>query len=397
MRGEGILAIGFPLRPVLLLTVIFYLNFLSRVVIAPLLPVIEGEFGLGHTQAGSLFLFVAAGYCIGLFGSPFISSRLNHRRTIFLASIAVGGVMLIVSRSASTSTMHAGLFAIGVSAGFYLPSGIAMLTDVVSMKHWGKTLAIHELAPNMAFVTTPLLVEVLLTFVPWRSIIGILGAFSILTGLLFLVCGPGRSQKGQTPNLKTLKQILGNPSFWIMGAVFSQAVGGSLGVYTMLPLFLVEDVGMGRELANALVGSSRAFSVLILLLSGMITDRIGLKRATVAFLGILGSLTLLLGLLHGPVMTPALVFFQPTAAVSILPAGLAMVSLIFPSNLRSVAMSLVAIIGFLFGGGVIPQLIGYFAEVLSFSFSFFFVGVLVLATLPLLFYLKTSQDCHGGT
>ena len=394
MRGKETLVFGFPLRPVLLLTAIFYLNFLSRVVIAPLLPIIEGEFGLGHTQAGSLFLFVAAGYCTGLFGSPFISSRLNHRRTILLASIAVGGVMLIVSRSASVSAMHSGLFAIGVSAGLYLPSGIAMLTDVVSKEHWGKTLAIHELAPNMAFVTTPLLVEVLLTYIPWRGIIAILGASSILIGFLFLLFGEGGRQKSETPNLETLKKILGNPSFWIMAAVFSQAVGGSLGVYTMLPVFLVDEVGMGRELANALVGSSRAFSVLILLLSGMITDRIGLKRATVAFLAIMGALTLMLGILHGRVITLVLVFLQPTAAVSIFPAGLAMVSLIFPSNLRSVAMSLVGIVGFLFGGGFIPQIIGYFAEVFSFSFSFFFVGVLVLATLPLLSYLRTSQDFH---
>jgi len=302
--------------------------------------------------------------------------------------------MLIVSRSASVSAMHRGLFAIGVSAGLYLPSGIAMLTDVVSKKDWGKALAIHELAPNMAFVTTPLVVELLLAFVAWRAILGILGVCSILTGFLFLLFGPEGSQKGGTPNLETLKQILGNPSFWIMAAVFSQAVGGSLGVYTMLPVFLVDEVGMGREVANTLVGFSRAFSVLILLLSGMITDRIGLKRATVSFLAILGALTLMLGILHGRVITPALVFLQPTAAVSIFPAGLAMVSLIFPSDLRSVAMSLVGIVAFLFGGGFIPQVIGYLAEVFSFSFSFFLVGVLVLATLPLLSYLRTSQDFH---
>ncbi|MEK7375343.1 MAG: hypothetical protein AABZ85_10015, partial [Thermodesulfobacteriota bacterium] len=45
-----------------LLTGIFLLNFLSRVVLAPLLPVIEKELSLGHTAAGAFFMMIALGY-----------------------------------------------------------------------------------------------------------------------------------------------------------------------------------------------------------------------------------------------------------------------------------------------------------------------------------------------
>jgi len=36
----------------------------------------------------------------------------------------------------------------GISAGFYLPSGIAALTGLIRREDWGKAMAIHELAPN---------------------------------------------------------------------------------------------------------------------------------------------------------------------------------------------------------------------------------------------------------
>jgi NNP family nitrate/nitrite transporter-like MFS transporter len=384
------LTYSFPLRTPLLLLFIFYLNFLSRIVIAPLLPLIEVEFGLGHGAAGSIFLFIASGYCVGLFGSTFVSSRLNHRRTILLSSMMAGGIMLTIARSASVSQMNAGLFLVGISTGLYLPSGIATLTDLIRMENWGKAMGLHEMAPNLAFVTAPLLAESLLRTVSWRDVFGFLGLSMILMGVLFLLLAPGGSQKGEPPNSRTMGKIVGNRSFWIMAAVFVLSIGASLGVYAMLPLFLVSDIGFNRELANTLVGLSRISGLIMVFMAGLITDRIGPKQALVLFLAITGTGTLMLGLVRGHIATSALVFLQATSVTCPFPAGLAMVSQTFPSQLRSVAVSLLILIGFLLGGGGIPPLIGYFAEVFSFSFGFSLLGISILALLPLFLHLKAS-------
>ena len=147
----------FSLMPILFLAAIFYLGFVSRVILAPLLPVLEGDLGLGHGAAGSLFFFSAFGYCAGLLGSGVVSARLSHRRTITLSAIAVGVAMLVASRSASVAGLQVGLVLLGISAGLYLPSGVATITDQVSEAHWGKALAIHEIAPNLGYITAPLL------------------------------------------------------------------------------------------------------------------------------------------------------------------------------------------------------------------------------------------------
>ncbi len=72
-----------------------------------------------------------------------------------------------------------------------------------------------------------------------------------------------------------------------------------------------------------------------------------------------------------------------------------MVSLIFPPGLRSLAVSMVTIIGSLFGAGAIPPAIGYLAEVSSFSFSLFLLGLLTLSVLPLLRYGRPSAIIDG--
>ena len=50
--------------PIFLLTGIFLLNFLSRVILAPLLPTIERDLEVGHGEAGSLFLLISLGYFV---------------------------------------------------------------------------------------------------------------------------------------------------------------------------------------------------------------------------------------------------------------------------------------------------------------------------------------------
>ena len=52
--------------PILFLAGIFFLNFLGRIILAPLLPTIEKDLGLGHSEAGSLFLLISLGYFIAL-------------------------------------------------------------------------------------------------------------------------------------------------------------------------------------------------------------------------------------------------------------------------------------------------------------------------------------------
>jgi NNP family nitrate/nitrite transporter-like MFS transporter len=158
----------------------------------------------------------------------------------------------------------------------------------------------------------------------------------------------------------------------------------------MLPLFLVNEIGFDRQLANTIIGFSRIFGVVILFFSGMITDRIGHKHGAISFYAIMGTLTLLLGTIHGQVATPILIILQGTSLPCFFAAVFAMISAIFPSYLRSLTVSFLVTLGFLLGAGAVPPGIGYLAEALSFSFGFSLAGISVLATLPLLYYLRTD-------
>ena len=368
----------------LLLVGIFYLNFISRIALAPLLSIVEIDLGLGHGEAGSLFFYVAAGYATGLLTSGYITARIVHRRMITLSAAMVGFAMLGLSLSPSIGVIRGGLFLVGTFAGFYLPSGIAALTELFPKELWGRVMAIHELAPNVAFITAPLLAEGLLKFFSWRSTLSFIGASSLLIGVLFLVFGRGGSEKGAPPSSHSMGTVMARPQFWTMVIFFMMAIGASLGLYTLLSLFLVSEIQFERGTANMLIGLSRISASFVLLLSGFLTDRLGAKTAMMALLSATGVSILLLGLFKGPIVTGILLFLQAASVVCLFPIGFTIISLLFPSELRSVAVSLIIFMGFLLGGGMVPAAIGHWAEAFSFSSGFILLGILFLALLPFL-------------
>ena len=377
-----------PFWPLFLLVFIFYLNFVSRIIMAPLLPIIETELGLGHGQVGSFFFFVASGYAIGLLGSGVISFLLTHRLTITFAGMMGGVALIFISRSTSITGIYAGQVIIGIFAGFYLPSGIATITENISREHWGKAMAIHELAPNLAFISTPLLSEGLLKFFSWRGALTALGVWAILMPVLILMFGRGSRKKGEPPRLALMREIVTDPSCWVMATFFMVSIGASYGIYTMLPLYLVSEIRMDRQWANTLIGLSRTFGVVVLFSYGFFTDRMGPKRAMTFYLVTTGLSTFLLGFVRGSgsITILALVFLQAASVVCLFPVGFTIVSWLFPDRLRGVAVSLVIFVGFLLGGGIIPTAIGYWAEAFSFSSAFALLGLFFLALLP--FFLR---------
>ena len=256
--------------PLLFLVGIFFLNLLGRIILSPLMPTVEKDLKIGHDEAGSLFLLISLGYCLGMLASGFVSSRLRHRGTIVLSSIAVGFGLMIVSVSHNLWPIRIGLIFLGMAAGLYLPSGIATLTELVPPKNWGKAIAIHELAPNLGFVTAPLLAEVLLGLFSWQGVMLYIGIASIIAGSIFIFFGKGGASLGQTPNPKVLRSILAERSLWIMMLLFGLGVGSSFGIYSIIPLYLVSERGMDRSWANTLLGMSRILTSFMVLLGGWV-------------------------------------------------------------------------------------------------------------------------------
>jgi NNP family nitrate/nitrite transporter-like MFS transporter len=383
------------LIPLLIMTSIFFINFISRIIPAPLMPQIEADLNISHAQAGSFFLLISIGYFITLLGSGFFTSRLTHKQTIILSSFALGLALVGTSFSQGLWGIRLGLLLLGMSTGLYISSGITTVTSITGPRHWGKAIGIHELAPNLGFVAAPLLSEVVLIWFSWRTAFVLLGACAILLAFVFARFGRGGEFKGEAPGLSSYGAILSNPLFWILVILFSLGISSSLGIFTMLPLYLVTDHGIERNWANTLLGLSRIPSLGMTLAGGLITDRVGPRRVLKVSFLLTGLLTIVMGL--APTHWIALVVFvQPTLAACFFPAGIAALSSVSSQKERSLFVSLNVPLAFLIGGGVVPALIGFIGDVGNFAAGIIVVGGLVITGSIFAGYLKIAQSVNKG-
>jgi NNP family nitrate/nitrite transporter-like MFS transporter len=356
----------------------FFLNFVGRVVFAPLLPAVVEDLGIPHAQAGGLFLFISAGYCAGLLGSGLVSSRLGHRHTVAASAAGAGAALLGVALAGDLAGIRAGLFALGGAAGLYLPSGIATLTSLVRPTAQGRALAVHEMAPNVGFVTAPLLAEAFLYRLPWRAAPGVLGAIALLAALAFLWRGRGGGFRGEVPSPRTVRLLAREPSFWLLMALFALGIGASMGIYAVLPLYLVAERGLEREWVNALVAVSRLLGLVGAFGAGWASDRLGPVGALRGVFLATGALTVLLGILPGTWVSAA-VLLQPLAAVCFFPPAFAALSRLGPPAVRNVAVSLTVPVAFLLGGGAVPAAIAWSGGAGSFAAGMVGFGLLALS------------------
>jgi len=381
--------------PILFIAALFLLNFLGRLIFAPLMPTIEQELGLTHSQAGSLFLMISLGFFVAQICSGFISSRINHKMTLVLSILGVGLAQLLFSVTSFLLIIRGLLFMLGMAAGLHMPSAIATITAMVNRKDWGKALAVHQMAPPLGLVLGPLLIILLIEWLSWQTILTILGCISFAVGFVFLRFGRFGEFSGDAPRPAAVKIVITQWSFWIMVILFSLAIGGSVGIYSMLNLFLTNERGFDLTWANTLLGLSRISGLFMTFVAGWLTDRLGAKIFIFMVILSAGIATIMLGVLSGAFLV-WFIFLQPAIIGCYFAAGFAAIARMVQPNLRSIATAFITPTAFLIGGGLIPTAIGFMGEVHSFGLGIVVIGSLLVLASGLVFFINLIETIEEG-
>jgi len=375
-----------------LLTALFFLNFTARVIFSPLLPILEREFDLDHAASGSFFLQISAGYFISILSSGCISSLINHKMTIVLSTVATGAVLFLLSLCSSLWFIYLGLFSLGLAAGLYLPSGLYSISRLVPPSSLARGMAVHELAPNFGFIAAPVLVDMLLRHSTWQQGLMWFGIFMISVGVLYAVIAAESNEPADAPNFSDVHAVLSQTKFWMITLFFSLAICSSLGIYAMLPLYLVSDQGLSTEQASRVLAYSRIAALMMPLAAGWLGDRLGNKAIMGCALMFAGIFTASLGLSRALPWVITFVILQPMAAVCFFPSGFAVLSAMGPEGKKGLAVSLCIPVAFLGGGGLLPSLIGSIGDFASIGVGFLVTGAAIMTGAALSFFVSFEKN-----
>jgi predicted MFS family arabinose efflux permease len=264
---------------ILFLTLLFFLTFIGRFIFAPLMPAMSRELGLSHSQAGSIFLFGSVGAFIGSLSAAFVSSHIKHKGTIALSLIGTSSALLLCTMLTPLLAIRGAVLMLGLMAGMNLPSNVATITALVSRQDWGKALAVQQMAPPLSLILGPVITVFLLNWFSWRAPMVVIAVAGIAAAVILIRFGTIGQFPGDAPDLSLARIILSGRSFWIMIILFALGMGGQVGIYAMMPLYLIAERGMPEASANMLVGLSQVSALFMTFFAGWVTDRIGEKKS----------------------------------------------------------------------------------------------------------------------
>jgi MFS transporter, NNP family, nitrate/nitrite transporter len=381
---------------VIVVTLLFFFTFVSRFMFSPLMPAIGKDIPITSGQVGALFLVGAVGMLVGSSLAGLISARLNHRGAMLLSVFAMAAVLVGAYFVGSVWGLRIVFIALGVLAGFQMPSSVATITATVKPDDWGRALSVQQMAPPLSLVVGPLLAAGLLTVMTWNTILLWVAGGGVVLGLLFVLAFGGIGAfPGDRPSPAMVKPVFSTRSFWVMIFLFALGMGAQVGVYTMLPLYLTQERGMTTAQANTILGLANIAPLAMVFVSGWIATRIGLRPTMTLFLGLTGLMMILVGVLSGPAMVVS-IFLMAALAVGFFAPGFASLSRIVQPNYRSLAAGFGPPIAFLLGGGLLPAALGYFGQAASFSLGIAIVGVTILVGSSATLLLRLLTDLGEG-
>jgi NNP family nitrate/nitrite transporter-like MFS transporter len=220
----------------------------------------------------------------------------------------------------------------------------------------------------------------------WKSLLLILG----IVPFLFLIpfWKVSIEPKTETVHQRGLYvDLFGNRTVWIMGLLWIFSSASSLGLYSMLPLYLIKERGMDFGFANTLLGISRALGVIVPVATGIMTDRYGFRVILKWSIFATGLSTIGLALSSSISLILITLILQALLSLAFFPVAFMTISKLTPISGRSMTIGFIIAIGVIFGIGGGPLIIGLVADHLSFKVGILGLGVLTALSSQLVKFL----------
>jgi MFS family permease len=376
--------------PLLIFWCLWFVNFSTRTVFAPLLPLIEDSLSLSHGQAGGLYTSLAFGYGISLFFAGRFASVWGHKRTAVSGFVGIAAAVLLFQWAETYIALHGICFLTGVALGTYIPSILPIITETYDQRHWGKAIGLHDSAASFSLFATPVFVAFGLNFFSWKILLLFLGAASLLLPLPFWKIA-AEPMKSPSQERKKYAVLLRKRTVWILGFLWIVSSAACAGIFNILPLYLVKERGMDFEYANTLLGISRCGGLFATIIFGFLCDRYGYRKILMISILATGLGTIPIPFVHPLPWLMILLTFQAMISLGFFPLAFAALSNLTSASERSMVAGVILALSVFFGNGVTPFLLGTIADHYDFQTGILGVGIVTTFSCLLVGLLKETK------
>lgn len=398
--GAAVMSNAYRTYALVILTIVYIMNYVDRQILAILLPGIQADLDLNDTQLG--LLFMTFGIFYATFGIPIamVADRTNRRNVIAAALTVFSAMTAACAFVGSYIQLVIFRILVGVGEAGSSPPSHSIIADMFPPKLRATALAFFSLGVNIGLLIGLFVGGWLAENYGWRATFLIVGLPGIVLAVIvyFTIREPARgASDGVTPGTEdapTVKEVM---SFlWSQHAFRHIAIGSALIAFVgyaavaWWPTFLVRsfemtltEIGMLLGLVIGIAGGIGTFG------AGFLADRLGHidVRWNMWLIAIAGAVAFpfSVGLyLTDSKLVMILLLIIPSAAGAIFTGpALAMTQGLAKLRMRATASAVLFFILNLIGLGAGPQAVGMLSDAFSVWAGPESVRYALLAIMPL--------------
>lgn len=271
---------------------LFLFDFISRVGINSIFPIIQGDLGLSDSQVGMMGSVVLFGMGVLVLPVSFLGEKYSPKRAINLSALVWSIGTLLSGMANSFGMLIASRFLVGSGNSAYAPLSNSLITSMYSKKDWGKKIGIYNTAMTLGMALGAIVFANLANNFGWRMAFYTVGVISLLLTVASLVLPDPKkildaqydeassyekNEKHVEQNRVDLKKVLhvvvNNKS--LLGVCVGASLGALVlqGILSWLSIFFVREVGLSVSFSATLISVIALVAALGYPIGGTIMDK----------------------------------------------------------------------------------------------------------------------------
>ncbi len=269
----------------LILYLLYFMDFAARLGINPLYPLIQKSLNLTDTQIGLLGSATLLGMAIFVLPITYLADKWSRSKTVSIMALFWSISNILSGFANGFNSMFVTRLGLGVGEASFAPTSISLITSWYKKSSWGKVLGIFNTSMPLGGFVGSILAGVLAVKFGWRTTLIAFGIPSLILGLLALSIpeikskkeGAAEEEEKKISFKTTLSVVLKSKTMVIMTLAYSLAMLVNTGISSWTAMYFVRVMNFDVAKAGVVLGISGLVSTLLFPIGGAWLDRWGKK------------------------------------------------------------------------------------------------------------------------
>ena len=363
----------------ILLFLLYFFDYVDRLVVTSLFPFIKADWGITDAQCGMLVSAVYWSIVIFTFPVSILVDRWSRKKSIGLMAIIWSLATAACALTRSFSQLRAARMLIGIGEAGYAPGGTAMIAGLYPEEKRSRMMGIWNMSIPLGSAVGIALGGIIATHWGWRHAFGLVALPGLIVAILFFFVKDYKtveltktvketSAKVKMKTGEIAREFLHTPSLILTYFGFAAMVFVTSSLMTWLPSFLNRVYNIPVDQAGMKVGIIMMMAIVGAPLGGFLADMWTKKRKNARLL-----LSALSAILSAVIFYMAFVLFTGSTqyilllaggltVMTFVPAAAAVTQDVVHPGLRAVSYAFCVIVQNLLGASVGPVFIGAMSD-----------------------------------